>query len=214
MGGQLSWLLAALHPQQVQSLTVLSRPHPQAFVAAFAKDQAQAERSKHHRAFQQADAAQKLLQDDAKSLRAMFSHQGVGALDQQAYLSILGQFDALNAAINWYRAPVQAGAEQPLGGSEIPAVTVPTLYIWGDADATVGSVAAHGTADFVAADYRFEVLPEIGHFITDQFRGKLLGALWSVGQTHIPLLRKLFLNIVVIGLWFLLSWHNRYPLSM
>ena len=147
---------------------MLSRPHPQAFVAAFAKDQAQAERSKHHRAFQQADAAQKLLQDDAKSLRAMFSHQGVGALDQQAYLSILGQFDALNAAINWYRAPVQAGAEQPLGGSEIPAVTVPTLYIWGDADATVGSVAAHGTADFVAADYRFEVLPEIGHFITDQ----------------------------------------------
>jgi hypothetical protein len=37
-------------------------------------------------------------------------------------------------------------------------IRVPTLYIWGDADDTVGRIAAEGTADFIAAPYRFEVL--------------------------------------------------------
>jgi pimeloyl-ACP methyl ester carboxylesterase len=45
---------------------------------------------------------------------------------------------------------------------------VPTLYIWGDADDTVGLMAAEGTQDFVAAPYRFEILPGVGHFAADQ----------------------------------------------
>ena len=32
----------------------------------------------------------------------------------------------------------------------------------------VGRVAAEGTVDFVAAPYRFEVLPGVGHFAADQ----------------------------------------------
>ena len=47
-------------------------------------------------------------------------------------------------------------------------MTVPTLYLWGDADATVGRTAAEATTDFVAAGYRFEVLPGVGHFVTDE----------------------------------------------
>ena len=35
-------------------------------------------------------------------------------------------------------------------------------------DATVGRVAAEATAEFVTGPYRFEVLPGVGHFITDQ----------------------------------------------
>ncbi len=45
---------------------------------------------------------------------------------------------------------------------------MPTLYIWGDADDTVGRAAAEGTADFVAAPYCFKVLRGIGHFAADQ----------------------------------------------
>ena len=45
---------------------------------------------------------------------------------------------------------------------------VPTLFIWGDADDTVGRVAAEGTAEFVQAPYRFEVLPGAGHYAPDQ----------------------------------------------
>ena len=51
---------------------------------------------------------------------------------------------------------------------QIGAVTVPTLFIWGDADDTVGRMAAEGTAAFVDAPYRFEVLPGVGHYAPDQ----------------------------------------------
>jgi pimeloyl-ACP methyl ester carboxylesterase len=50
----------------------------------------------------------------------------------------------------------------------VGAIEVPTLYVWGDADATVGRTAAQGTGEFVRAAYRFEVLPGVGHFVTDQ----------------------------------------------
>ena len=47
-------------------------------------------------------------------------------------------------------------------------VSVPTLYIWGDEDHSVGRSAATWTAEHVIGPYRFEVIPGIGHFITDQ----------------------------------------------
>ncbi len=59
-GGQLSWLLAAHHPERLISLTVASRPHPAAFVRAMREDAAQAERSSHHRSFQAADAVARM----------------------------------------------------------------------------------------------------------------------------------------------------------
>ncbi len=165
-GGQLSWLIAAQYPQDLASLTVLSRPHPAAFAQAMKADAAQSGRSRHHRAFQDASAAHDLLADGARRLRATLRNQGVPDADVDAYLVRLGTFEALDAAINWYRAPrVASGA---LALPDVPAVSVPTMYLWGDADATVGRVSAEATANYVTGSYRFEVLPGIGHFITDQ----------------------------------------------
>ena len=67
----------------------------------------------------------------------------------------------MEAALAWYRA--RGAIRSPLG-----PIRVPTLYIWGDADDTVGRVAAEGTVDFIAAPYCFEVLPGVGHFAADQ----------------------------------------------
>ena len=75
---------------------------------------------------------------------------------------MLGEPAALEAALAWYRA---AGRLVDL---EAGPITVPTLYLWGDADATVGRTAAEATAQFVAAPFRFEVLPGVGHFVTDE----------------------------------------------
>ena len=44
-------------------------------------------------------------------------------------------------------------------------IGVPVLYLCGDADDTVGQVAAEGTREFVSGPYWFEILPGIGHFI-------------------------------------------------
>jgi pimeloyl-ACP methyl ester carboxylesterase len=70
----------------------------------------------------------------------------------------------MNAALNWYRA-AGASALAPAG---VPPVRVPTLLLWGDADATVGRPAAEGTREFVAGAYRFVVVPGAGPFLTDQ----------------------------------------------
>ncbi len=125
-GGQLSWLLAARFPEELSSLTILSRPHPAAFARAMKADTAQADRSRHHRAFQDANAARELLADDARRLRSSLRNQGVDEADIAAYLERLGNFEALDAAINWYRAPRLAGGALAL--PDVPAVTVPTMY--------------------------------------------------------------------------------------
>ena len=85
-GGMIAWLLAALHPGQVRSLSVLSRPHPSAFRAAMASDAAQADRSRHHRTFQDPEAANVLLAENGKALRTSMSSQHVPEADIDAYL--------------------------------------------------------------------------------------------------------------------------------
>ena len=161
-GGSIAWGLADRHHERLASLTILSRPHPNAFNRALQMtDGEQAQRSRHHKAFLEPDAADVVLADDAKWLRDRLAANGVPAAAIEAHLSVLGNKDAMEAALAWYRA--RGAIRGPLG-----PIRVPTLYIWGDADDTVGRIAAEGTVDFIAAPYRFEVLPGVGHFAADQ----------------------------------------------
>jgi pimeloyl-ACP methyl ester carboxylesterase len=172
-GGQLAWLLAGAHPQRILSLCALSRPHPAAFAAAFETDHAQAERSKHHRAFRNPETADLLLADDARRLRRSMRDQNVADSAIDAYLRVLGERSALEAALNWYRAA------EILAIAHANPINVPTMYIWGDGDSSVGRAAAEGSADYVAGPYRFEELPNVGHFVTDQAGDRVTGLLLS-----------------------------------
>jgi pimeloyl-ACP methyl ester carboxylesterase len=161
-GGSIAWGLADRHHERLASLTILSRPHPNAFNRALQMtDAEQAKRSRHHKAFLEPDAADLVLADNAKWLRDRLAANGVPAAAIEAHLSVLGNKDAMEAALAWYRA--RGAIRGPLG-----PIRVPTLYVWGDADDTVGRIAAEGTVDFIAAPYRFEVLPGVGHFAADQ----------------------------------------------
>jgi pimeloyl-ACP methyl ester carboxylesterase len=161
-GGSIAWALADRTPQRFASLTVLSRPHPNAFNRALQMvDGDQAHRSRHHKAFLVPGAADIVLADDAKWLRERLAANGVPQAAIAEHLSVLGNRDAMEAALAWYRA--RGAIRGPLG-----PIRVPTLYIWGDADDTVGRPAAEGTVDFIAAPYRFEILPGVGHFAADQ----------------------------------------------
>lgn len=161
-GGQVAWGVADRHSERLASLAILSRPHPSAFRAALADpDGDQKHRSRHHRKFLEPETADLLLEDDGRRLRRNLAAQDVPPSVIEDYVGVLGNRPAMEAALAWYRA--NAGLK-----AEIGAITVPTMYVWGDADASVGQKAAETTADQVAADYRFEVLPGIGHFSTDQ----------------------------------------------
>ena len=165
-GGQISWGVAGKHPERLASLTILSRPHPQSFRRALLKEDGdQKHRSRHHRAFLDPETGKMLLEDNARRLRGGLFGQGVPEVALEEHLSVLGNPEALEAALAWYRSNKGLAAD-------IGTIEVPTLYIWGDVDATVGPDAAHGTREFVGAAYAMEVLPGVGHFVMDQAPAK------------------------------------------
>jgi pimeloyl-ACP methyl ester carboxylesterase len=160
-GGSLAWDIAARCPERLASLAMLSRPHPAAFAKAMQEDPDQPHRSRHHKAFQDPGAAETLLANDAEWLRVRHAANGVPAEASAKHLAVLGSRPAMEAALAWYRARGKVYRQ-------VGPVRVPTLFIWGDADDTVGRMAAEGTADFVDAPYRFEILPGAGHYAPDQ----------------------------------------------
>jgi pimeloyl-ACP methyl ester carboxylesterase len=162
-GGHLSWLLAAYHPRRVTSLSVMSRPHPAAFVRALEADPGQRGRSKHHRAFLGDNAIQEMRATNLATLRASLLSQHVAPRRVESYLSTLLEPGAIEGAMSWYRA------RSSLESAKTPPVSTPTLYIWGRQDTTVGAFAALATAEYVTGAYTFEALDRGMHYIVDQF---------------------------------------------
>lgn len=165
-GGQLAWLLAARHAARIRSLTVLSRPHPAAFTRALDEDAAQAERSRHHRTFLQDETIQALRAANLASLHDLMVAQGVPPDDARRDLDLLRAPGAIEAAIDWYRAGT-------LKAADTPPIDAPTLYVWGNEDATVGRHAAELTRRYVRGPYRFVEIDGGGHFVVDQFPARV-----------------------------------------
>jgi pimeloyl-ACP methyl ester carboxylesterase len=160
-GSSLSWLIADRYPERLASLTMLSRPHPASFARALKMpDGEQAHRSRHHHEFLDPAAGPRLLAENGAWVRTRLARNGVPEAAIAAHLSVIGNPSAMEAALAWYRA---RGERQPIGPTKVP-----TLFIWGDADDTVGRAAAEGTGEFIAADYQFAALPGVGHYAADQ----------------------------------------------
>jgi pimeloyl-ACP methyl ester carboxylesterase len=177
-GGSIAWGIADRHPERVASLTVLSRPHPNAFNRALAApDGEQKRRSSHHWWFLEADAAARVLADDARWLRERLTANKVPEAAIAEYVAVLGDPGAMEAALTWYRA--RGAIRAPIG-----VIKVPTLFIWGDADDTVGRMAAEGTREFVAAPYQFVELPGVGHFAADQAPDQVIALLLAHLAAH------------------------------
>src|SRR5205085_2047666 len=103
-GGQVSWGVAAAHPERLDSLTILSRPHPMSFRRALLKEDGdQKHRSRHHRAFLEPETGKMLLADNARRLRDGLFGQGVPEAALEEHLSVLGNPAAIEAALAWYR---------------------------------------------------------------------------------------------------------------
>ena len=159
-GGFVAWYAAGRSPVRVRTLSVVSTPHPGAFVAAYHGDTDQRERSAYMDWFRTPDAEAAFLADDAAMLRADYQgHSGEGA-DEYARVFSADDGAALTGGLNWYRANDFTDDSGP--------ITVPTLYVWSDDDVALGRDAAEATGAFVEGPYRFEVLPGISHWVPEE----------------------------------------------
>jgi pimeloyl-ACP methyl ester carboxylesterase len=163
-GAMIGWVLAARHPERVRSLTAVAVPHPAAFGAALRTDPDQQARSAYLRLFREPAPRPEsvLLAGDASRLRAMYEGSTLEPAEVDAFVQPLLEPAVLTAALNWYRAM------RAQDYAAVPAVTVPTTYVWGDQDVAVGRVAAEGAAAFVNGDYRFVDLPQTSHWVPEQ----------------------------------------------
>ena len=176
-GGSLSWEVADRYADRLLSLTILSRPHPLAFNRALELDEGQKARSGHHTKFLDPAAGPNIIADNGKWLRDRLARNHVPADKIEHHLSVLGNEGGIEAALAWYRA--RGPYHPPVGPTRVP-----TLYIWGDADDSVGRIAAEGTQEFVAAPFTFEVLAGGGHFVHDQYPDQVNAALLAHLKRH------------------------------
>lgn len=159
-GAAVAWQLGARHPDRVRTLSIVSVPHPRAFVAALQHDQDQRQRSLYMREFASPGFAAVLLADDAARLRGIYG--GIAEVDVDEYVRRAQEPGALDAWLQWYAAQRREDI------ADTPAVDVPTLYAWPDGDVALGRTAAEATADWVTGPYRFEVLEGVSHWAPEQ----------------------------------------------
>jgi len=162
-GSAVAWTVAAAYPERVQTLTAVSVPHVDAFSAMLADhDSCQYAASSYFDFFVTDGATDFFVNNDAAQLRAIYEGIPDDAVDE--YVSALGTPEAMDGALNWYRANVE---DRNFTSPPIGPTTVPTLFVWSDADSAICQDTAELTASYVTADYRYEVYPDITHWVAD-----------------------------------------------
>ena len=160
-GGFVAWAVAAAHPDRISAMTVLSTPHPAAFVDSMLHGQAL--RSWYMAAVQLPAAPELMLRPGSRVWQSL--RRGVGADAADAYMQRLAEPGAATAALNWYRA-LPADLRQP--SVRVGPIAVATQYVWGERDPFLGRAAAERTAKYVRGQYRFRPLGQAGHWLPER----------------------------------------------
>ncbi len=155
-GAAIAWAVATFYPQRVDHLAVLSVGHPSAFAAA---GFAQREKSWYMLLFQFQDVAERWLSDNEwANFRAWARHP-----DADEVIAELAA-GSLTPGLSWYRAIVPP--ESLLAPRlELPPVAAPTMGVWSSGDIALTEAQMTGSGERVSGEWRYEVLPEVGHWM-------------------------------------------------
>lgn len=159
-GAALGWMAAQGDPGRLRSLVSVSTTPPLALYEALNGDDDQRRRSKYLELLRSPNAERAFLEGQLWRF-----YTGLPPGLRGYYVERFSDPAALNAAINWYRA-----MERPRSADRIG---VPTLYVWGSADAFVGAAAAHNARAYVHGPYRFEILKGVSHWVPEESPAKL-----------------------------------------
>jgi pimeloyl-ACP methyl ester carboxylesterase len=165
-GAAVAWQLGARHASRVKTLTAVCVPHPRAFIEALRTDDDQRRQSLYMRDFAKPGYDQVLLANDAVLMRSLFGGTP-DSVDVEDMVHRASEPGALAAWLRWYAAQ----RLEDIGST--PAVEVPTLYVWPDADQALRRAGAEGTAAWVSGPYTFEVLEGVSHWAQEEAADRL-----------------------------------------
>lgn len=171
-GGALAWSVATLHPKVVRKLCIVDMPHPLRLRAALVRDRAQRRAAAHIAYFQLPKAPEaKLLKDDGAFVGELLRRWGGPGFPDAETEARCREAMAISATSNctleWYRWAVRS-LLRPSGRRFerllASGVHVPVLQLHGALDSCLLPSTAHGSGDWVHADYELRILDGVGHF--------------------------------------------------
>lgn len=161
-GAAVAWGVAAEFPERLATVSPVSVPHPAAFVKSFTNSR-QGLASWYMLFFQLPVIPEFLLsRRNGKVVADVLRRGGQTPSAAERDARAIKDFGSLKTAINWYRA---IPLSKPPTKSQ--SISVPTMYVWSDGDIALLPTAAHNTARYVRGEYRFEVMPDVSHWIPD-----------------------------------------------
>lgn len=178
-GAAVAWGVASEYPDRLATVSPVSVPHPAAFLKSMPTSK-QGLASWYMYVFQLPWLPEFLLTRNGgamstKSLERIGQTREAAERDTRAML----EPGAMTAGLNWYRAMPLTDLRRASG-----KITVPTMYVWSDNDAALLPKAAYETERYVAADYRFEVMPGVSHWIPEEKADELSDLLLEWFAAH------------------------------
>jgi pimeloyl-ACP methyl ester carboxylesterase len=179
-GSAVGWVVAGRAPERVLSWTGQSIAHPAAFTEALASDPDQQRRSAYFEFFSRPWVPE-----------TVFSFNGMAALreayepmsdaQRTEYLRVFAEPGAMTAALNWYRAlPLSRAQAQ---GQTPPKIVRPTLFIWGNADESVGRAGVKAQTKYIDAPYQ-ELELDAGHWVLEEQTAPVTEAILAHWRAH------------------------------
>jgi pimeloyl-ACP methyl ester carboxylesterase len=174
-GGNQAWGMAGWHTDRVASLTVLSTPHPAAFVKSLWSSR-QGLHSWYMGFFQLPALPESMVR---RRFSKLLRDSGLPGDFAERYAEAMAEPGALTGALNWYRG-IPFSMRQPLG-----RITVPTSYVWGRHDLALSRRAVELTADYVVGPYEVVEL-EAGHWLPETKPDAVASAILARVHTTSP----------------------------
>jgi len=161
-GAGIGWKVVHDYPNSILSWTGISVPHLQAFGEAIIKDSKQNRMSQYIKSFQWPILPEKMIRkNDFELFKKLWKHSSNAEIED--YLSVFRNRKKLTASLNYYRSNyklLKKAAERQILGD----IQVATLFIWGEKDMAIGSVAVENGHKFMKNDYVFLKL-DAGHWL-------------------------------------------------
>ena len=178
-GAAVAWGVAAEYPDRLATVCPVSVPHPAALLKAMPTSR-QGLASWYMYLFQLPKVPELLLKSrgGAVARKTLVRAGQTKALAERDVRAMIDN-DALTAGLNWYRAMPFTDL-RATGGK----ITVPTLYVWSDEDAALTAKPAYETERYVSADYRFEIMPGVSHWIPEEKPDELVALLLEWFAAH------------------------------